>query len=109
MSTRHHDLVEVHLTVPYSVHSTVVGCFEDVCQKTIFIHVNQFCIRMIVYYCMCVNLCLSFAETGREEAKEESEFSMLSTVDMYAACFAVPSVDSAGTVEDKQNHSLSFY
>ena len=35
------------------------------------------------------------------------EFSMLSTVDMCAACFAVP-VNSAGAVEDKQT-TLSFY
>ena len=34
---------------------------------------------------------------------------MLSTVDMYAAYFAVTSVDSTGAAEDKQNHMLSFY
>ena len=37
------------------------------------------------------------------------EFSMLSAVDMCAACFAVSSVDSTGAAEDKQNHMLSFY
>ena len=53
---------------------------------------------------MCVTLCLSSTETGREEDKEESEFSMFFAVDMCAACCVVSSVDSTGTVEDKQNH-----
>ena len=45
---------------------------------------------------MCVTLCLSFTETSREEVNKESEFSMLSAVNMCAACFAVPSGNSRG-------------
>ena len=69
------------------------------------------------FHSVCqLHSCLAFsAESGRgkeekeTEEKKESEFSMLSTVDMYAACFAVTSVDSTGAAEDKQNHMLSFY
>ena len=36
--------------------------------------------------CICVTLCPPSTETSSEEDEEESEFSMLSAVDMCAAC-----------------------
>ena len=63
-----------------------------------------------------LHVCHSYSvstEIGKEkemeaEEKKDSEFSMLSAADVYAACFAVSSVDSTGAVEDKQT-TLSFY
>ena len=70
------------------------------------------CAKQVVYF--TVHECVTFltlvlsAESSRE--KERGEFSMLSTIDMCAACYTVSSVDSTGAVEGKQNNNmLSFY
>ena len=69
------------------------------------------CAKQVVYF--TVHECATFltlvlpAESSRD--KERGEFSMLSTIDMCAACYAVSSVDSTGTVEDKQNNMPSLY
>ena len=98
MSDTMHAVLPVpqHLALSTAMSSKLVCC--DMW------HVCVVCSKGCVLYCMCVTLCLSFTENSREEVKEEGEFSMLSAIDMCAACFAVP-VDSAGTVEDKQTTS----
>ena len=58
---------------------------------------------------MCVTFLTLVLSAESSRKKERGEFSMLTAVDMYAACYAVSSVDSTGTVEDKQNNMLSFY
>ena len=71
---------------------------------------------MLNRLCTLLHVCLSFSvsteinkEKEEAEEKKESEFFMLSTVDMCATCCAVSSVDSTGVVEGKQNNMLIFY
>ena len=60
----------------------------------------------LLHVCHSLSVSTEINKEKEEEAEEkkESEFSMLSTIDMCAACYAVSSVDRTGVVEDKQNH-----
>ena len=67
------------------------------------------CAKQVVYFTVHVcNFPYSVLSVESSWEKEQGEFSMLSTVDMCAACFAVSSLDSTGAVKDKQNNMLSF-
>ena len=68
------------------------------------------CAKQIVY--LTVHVChfpYSVVSAESSRVKEQSEFSMMSAVGMCAACCAVPSVDSTGAVEVKQNNMLSLH
>ena len=70
---------------------------------------NRLCTSLHVGHSFSVSTEIGKEKEKETEEKKESEFSMLSSVDLCAACYAVPSVDSTDAVKDKQNHLLSFY
>ena len=105
MSTAMSDTMHVVLPVPQHLALSTAMSSKLVCCDMRHVCVpNRLCTSL--YMCVTFLTLVLSAESSTE--KERGEFSMLSTVDMCAACSAVPS-GQYWRSRGQTNNMLSFY